>query len=74
MLNHSTLLLFPNPREITLSQGSFHFPTSGSIVLPNMEEQSAMPAARKLQEVIAQALNLAADFIHWLTSNRCICL
>lgn len=24
MLNHSTLLLFPNPREITLSQGSFH--------------------------------------------------
>lgn len=58
MLNHSTLLLFPNPREITLSQGSFHFPTSGSIVLPNMEEQSAMPAARKLQEVIAQTLNL----------------
>ncbi|OME31414.1 hypothetical protein BSK63_15130 [Paenibacillus odorifer] len=58
MLNHSTLLLFPNPREITLSQGSFHLPTSGSIVLPNMEEQSAMPAARKLQEVIAQALNL----------------
>ncbi|MDH6372029.1 hexosaminidase [Paenibacillus sp. PastF-3] len=58
MLNHSTLLLLPNPREITLSQGSYRFPISGSIVLPSTGEQSSMPAAQKLQAVIKQALNL----------------
>lgn len=58
MLNHSTLLLLPNPREITLSQGSFRFPISGSIVLPSTGEQCAKPAAQKLQAVIKQALNL----------------
>lgn len=39
MLNHSTLLLLPNPREITLSQDSYRFPISGSIVLPSTERK-----------------------------------
>lgn len=58
MLKNSPLLLLPNPREITKSEGSFSFPISGSIVLANNQEQCVMPAARKLQEVIAKALNL----------------
>jgi hexosaminidase len=58
MSNKSPLLLLPNPREITLSQDSFRFPASGSIVLPSTGEHCILPAARKLQKVIAQTLNL----------------
>lgn len=58
MSNHSPLLLLPSPHEFTLSQGTYSFPTSGSIVLPSTGESCAMPAAQKLQKLIAKTLNL----------------
>ncbi|WP_195724182.1 family 20 glycosylhydrolase [Paenibacillus monticola] len=58
MTNHS-LLLLPNPRELTLSEGFFHIPATGSIVLANATDRNAMPAARKLQQVISQVLQLS---------------
>lgn len=58
MPNNHSLLLLPNPREITLSQGYFRIPTNGSIVLPSNGENSVILAARKIQQVIAQTLNI----------------
>lgn len=59
MSDNHILLLLPNPREITLSHGYFRIPTNASIVLPSTGENSVIPAARKLQQVMAQTLNLS---------------
>lgn len=54
-----TLQLLPHPRTITRSEGYFRLPAKASIVLSGEANRSVLPAARKLQLVISQVLQLS---------------
>lgn len=58
MSEEHNLLLLPYPRSIIWSEGRFHLPAGGSIVLASEEDRSVIPAARKLQLVLSQILQL----------------
>lgn len=53
------LQLLPQPQQITFSQGQFHIPARGSIVLQEGESQAVLPAARRLQRILTEAVQLS---------------
>ncbi|MEK3687543.1 glycoside hydrolase family 20 zincin-like fold domain-containing protein [Paenibacillus sp. FSL R10-2736] len=58
MPENSNLQLLPYPQQVTVSQGQYLIPAKGSIVLAGERNQTALPAARKLQQVTLQAVQL----------------
>jgi hexosaminidase len=53
-----SLLLLPYPELLNFSSGCYRIPEAGSIVLGGRMDSMAVPAARKLQSVVSEALHL----------------
>ncbi|MBW4084414.1 family 20 glycosylhydrolase [Paenibacillus sp. S150] len=52
------LQLFPGPKVLVRSEGRFHLPARGSIVLAGEAGRAVLPAARRLQLTLSQVLQL----------------
>lgn len=52
------LQLLPHPRTATFQGGQYHIPANGSVVLAGEANRAAIPAARKLQLILSQVLQL----------------
>ncbi|MFD2875302.1 glycoside hydrolase family 20 zincin-like fold domain-containing protein [Paenibacillus rhizoplanae] len=53
------LQLFPRPQKVMVSEGLFHIPGNGSIVLAGESQVSALPAARRLQQITSGVIRLS---------------
>ncbi|OMF88868.1 glycoside hydrolase family 20 zincin-like fold domain-containing protein [Paenibacillus sp. FSL R7-0273] len=53
------LQLLPRPQTITVSEGLFRIPQRGAITIAPAEKHDVLPAARRLQQVISQLLQLS---------------
>ncbi|KWX87187.1 hypothetical protein AMQ83_14640, partial [Paenibacillus riograndensis] len=58
MSENHYLQLFPVPKVLECSDGRFHLPAQGSIVLAGEADRAALPAARRLQLTLSQVLQL----------------
>lgn len=52
------LQLLPRPKQVTVMQGQFHIPAKGSIVLAGGDHGAVLPAARRLQQMTSQFVQL----------------
>ncbi|WNS41290.1 glycoside hydrolase family 20 zincin-like fold domain-containing protein [Paenibacillus sp. MMS20-IR301] len=52
------LQLLPRPKTVTLTQGQYHIPAKGAIVLADETSQAVLPAARRLQRILTQTVQL----------------
>ncbi|QUL55869.1 family 20 glycosylhydrolase [Paenibacillus tritici] len=52
------LQLLPRPQKVMVSEGLFHIPAKGSIVLTGEARMSALPAARRLQQTASEVIRL----------------
>ncbi|OKP81963.1 hypothetical protein A3844_24195 [Paenibacillus helianthi] len=59
MSDNHPLQLFPKPHVLVRSEGRFQHPSAGSIVLAGEAEGSVLPAARRLQLILSQVLQLS---------------
>ncbi|MGN7763060.1 beta-N-acetylhexosaminidase [Paenibacillus sp. 22594] len=59
MSDNHPLQLFPKPQVLVWSEGRFQHPSAGSIVLTGEAEGSVLPAARRLQLILSQVLQLS---------------
>ncbi|WP_379154387.1 family 20 glycosylhydrolase [Paenibacillus sp. sgz5001063] len=71
MSENHPLLLFPKPQVLNVSDGRFKHPPAGSIVLAAEAKDSVLPAARRLQHIVSQTLQISLSLSVGTHSATC---